>query len=257
MVTNRDFDLSKPELAGPIEELNRIVASLGIEPPAQDRTANAVYGQNVFGIRFSGATCLAIGVDAVSAAFWPTDTEAISLATRSSRDYLLVCANYPDLSRTDALQYFTTFKPGASPWIQDEEEGSDLREIAGRAVNIDSSAKLKDTKRGSDLPPNYNGPENAYAMNLFWLTQIMGYTKAIVEVNRVMKMSLGKSGLELEEIFGAEPRLIDGDAYSRFVINPSSGANSPLVDAVKQIPPNTFHLTDDGLLIQDHNLVSI
>lgn len=254
MVTNHDFDLRRPELAAPIAELNEMVASLKIEPPVQNDDGNKVYGQNVFGIRFSGNTELALGVDAVSGAFWPTDVEAVSRATASCRDYLLVCANYPDLDVTEALQYFTTFQPGTSPWIPGEKVGTELRTFADTAVNIDSSAKLKNAKYDI-LPPQYTGPEKAYPMNLFWLTQTMAYKMAIVEVNRVMQRSLRASGLELSSIPGAEPREIGDEKYKRFLIDPSTAQNSFSVNFTRSISPNTFHLTDSGLVVADNNLI--
>lgn len=254
MITEHDFDLRKPELAGPIADLNSIVASLNIDPPIQGEDANNLYGENVFGIRFSGNTALALGVDAISSAFWPTDEAAVAAETARSRDYLLVCANYPDLGRTDALQYFATFRPGTSPWIRDENQDSKLVEVANNAVNIDSSAKLKD-RRVDELPPKYRGPVSAYPMNLFWLTQIMDYKMAIIEVNRQMRASLAGSGLKLGRISDAEPRVIDGAPYNRFVIDPANEANAALVNFTKFIRPNTFHVTDDGLILPDNNTV--
>lgn len=254
MVTEHPFDLRKPEFSGPIEELNELVAGLKIERPLQAEDANDLYGANVFGIRFSGNTALAIGVDAVSNAFWPTDLEATAQETAQSRDYLLVCANYPDIGRTNALQYFATFKPSTSPWIKDEDEVSELGKVANYAVNIDSSVKLKD-KSYDELPPRYLGPVSAYPMNLFWLTQIMDYKMAIIEINSQMRASLATSGLELGEIAEAIPRIIDGTSYERFVIDPSTGSNGTLVDYIRDVPPTTFHLRDDGLVIPDDNTV--
>lgn len=246
MVTDERLDLTKPEIAEPIAQLNLAVADLAISQPTQGEQANQTYGDNVFGIRFSGNAGLGRCVDAVSMAFWPEDEEAVDPDRASDRDYLLVCANYPKINRTEALQFFTTFKPGTAPWIEGDPN-SPLNKMAKLAVNIDSSAKLRDV----ELPPRYIAPVSAYLMNLYWLTQTMDYPAAILEINKPMHDSLDNWGVELGTIEGAEPREIGGKLYSRFIIDPSTSRNSALVEAVKAALPTTYHIDDSGLVRPD------
>lgn len=247
MVTDEKLDLKRPDLAAPIAELNQAVASLGIKQPMQDELANQTYGENVFGIRFNGIAELGRYVDAVSKAFWPQDLAAVDPASATDRDYLLVCANYPEADRTDALQFFTTFRPGTATWIYEEPSDTALREVANVAVNIDSSAKL----RNHGHPPGYNDPASAYLMNLYWLTQTMEYPEAILEINKPMHDSLDKWGVELAPIEGAEPRDIGGKFYSRFIIDPTTVRNSGLVEIVKLAVPTTYNLTNSGAIKSD------
>lgn len=246
MVTDEKLDLTRPEIAKPISDLNQAVAELDIEQPKQDELTNQTYGENVFGIRFSGLAELGKYVDAVSRAFWPEDEDAVDPDRATDRDYLLVCANYPDSERTDSLQFFTTFRPGSAPWIEGDPS-EPLNKLARDAVNIDSSAKLRNT----DYPPQYVAPVSAYLMNLYWLTQTMDYPAAILEINHPMHQSLNEWGVELGTIDGAEPREIGGKFYSRFVIDPSTARNSALVGVVKAVEPTTYHLTDSGLIVPD------
>lgn len=248
MISDKDFNLEEYPLKGAIDSLNGELAALGIEPgESLDETSNT-YGCGVFGIRFGGNTRLGALMDGVSRVLWPEDKPAVAPHTAEDRKHLVVAANYPD-GVTKALQFFTTINPGKAAWIQEEQ--GELKRVADKAVNIDSSARLIDKK---GFPPGYGGPVSAYLMNLYWLVVMEQYPMAILEVNEKMKHSLtGNWGIELGQIVGAEPRTIGGKSYERFIIDPSSESNAPIVDIVRQTPPVTFRLTDSGLAVTDDN----
>ena len=260
MVTDKSFDLNSYPLKGAVNNLNEELAALGITPSQSGEDQAMLYGLGVYGVRFSGNTRLGALIDAVARTMWPDDAPAVDPHTANSRDHLLVCANYPG-ERTEALHFFTTFKPGQSPWINDEE--GELKRVAIEAVNIDSSAKLKEDddldapEEMKKIPPFYSPPVSAYLMNLYWLVAMEDNSLAVIEVNEAMKGSLTRWGIDLGSIDGAEPRKIGNVEYERLTIDPSSPRNQLVVDSVKSCPPATFRLSESGLAVPDSNTSSI
>lgn len=246
MVTDKTFNVEKEPLKGAIAGLNSELAALQIEPSDPAPGSEDLYGEGVFGLRFSGLSRLGALLDNVSRVMWPEDPEAVLPTSADNREHLIVCANFPDGS-TEALQFFTTFRPGKAPWIT--EEADELRAMGEIAVNIDSSAKLK--KDPSRIPDKYQAPVSAYLLNLHWLTITNRYEAAIIEVNEHMKNSLGRWGVELTDIEGARPRLIGGEPYERLVIDPSTPINRGLVELVRECPPITFQLDEKGSPVVD------
>lgn len=246
MITDKTFDVEKEPLRGAVAGLNSELAALQIEPTEPAPGSEDLYGEGVFGLRFSGLSRLGALLDNVSRVMWPEDPEAVLPSTADDREHLIVCANFPDGS-TEALQFFTTFKPGKAPWIAGETGA--LRRMGELAVNIDSSVKLKDDEKR--IPPRYQAPVSAYLLNLAWLTNISGYEAAIMEVNGYMQKSLGEWGVDLTAIEGAQPRLIGNKSYERLVIDPSTPTNHGLVELVRAYPPITFQLDEKGSPVVD------